>query len=198
MLILFTAGTHRSCWWWLPIFEPSGRYDFFLFCMAVYDLNQSILRLFLLLLLLFIIFIILLLFIIDIFINVYILIHYKILLYLMMNGFTDDLMLWFPGYCISIQGICHIFVMKGVEWVHSNGRHLTDYLGVGRNFNYQDNIETDDWFISHDTIKFIVKKVNHCCFSGTALQTFSLRLLGGGLVQSPKRADLFAPQELPE
>ena len=99
----------------------------------------------------------------------------------MMNGFTDDLMLWFPGYCISIQGICHIFVMKGVEWVHSNGRHLTDYLGVGRNFNYQDNIETDDWFISHDTIKFIVKKVNHCCFSGTALQTFSLRLLGGGV-----------------
>ena len=53
-------------------------------------------------------------------------------------------------------------------------------FGGGANFNYQDNIETDDRFKCHDTIKFIVKKVNHCYFSGTALQTFSLRLLGGG------------------
>ena len=34
-------------------------------------------------------------------------------------------------------------------------------------------------------MKFIVRKVNHCCFSGTALQTFSLRLLGGDRPPSP-------------
>ena len=63
-----------------------------------------------------------------------------------------------------------------------SGGHLTNYWGGGggRNFNYQENIETDHHFKCHDTIKFIVKKVNNSCFSGTALQNFSLRLLGGG------------------
>ena len=59
-----------------------------------------------------------------------------------------------------------------------SGRHLTNYWG-GEDFDCQDNIEIDDQFKCHDTIKFIVKKGNHCCFSRTALQTFSLRLLGG-------------------
>ena len=67
----------------------------------------------------------------------------------------------------------------------SSAGHLTDYWGEGANFNYQDNIETNDRFKCHDTIKFIVKKVNHCCFPGTALQTFSLRLLGGATAPSP-------------
>ena len=53
-------------------------------------------------------------------------------------------------------------------------------LGGGGDFNYQDNIETDHWFKCNDTINFIVKKVNHCCFSGTGLQIFSLILLGVG------------------
>ena len=59
---------------------------------------------------------------------------------------------------------------------------MTDFLwgGGGQNFNFPDNIETDDRFKCRDTIKFIVKKGNHCCFSGTASQTFSLRLLGAG------------------
>ena len=70
--------------------------------------------------------------------------------------------------------------------LESSGGHLTDYWGGGQNFNYQDNSETDDRFKCHDTINFIVKKVNHCCFSGTALQTFSPRLLGGdGPPRSP-------------
>ena len=63
--------------------------------------------------------------------------------------------------------------------VRYNGGHLTDYWGGGGGFNYQYNIETDDRLKCHDTIKFIFKKVSHCCFSGTELQTFSLRLLGG-------------------
>ena len=57
--------------------------------------------------------------------------------------------------------------------------------GGGRNFNYQHNIETDDRFKCHDTIKFIAKKVNHCCFSGTALETFSRILLGGTAPRPP-------------
>ena len=67
------------------------------------------------------------------------------------------------------------FEPKANQW-----RTLNRLLGGGwRNFNYQDNTETDDPFKCHDTIKFIVKKVNLCCSSGITLQTFSLRLLGG-------------------
>ena len=56
--------------------------------------------------------------------------------------------------------------------------------GGGQNFNYQDNIEIDDEFKCHDTIKFIVKKVNHCCFSRTALQIF-IEIIGGTTTLAP-------------
>ena len=86
-------------------------------------------------------------------------------------------MLWFVQ-----KAAYFLFVFKGSQqWQKLNW--LLE--GRGQNFNYQDNIEADDWFKCHDTIKFIVKKVNHCCFSGTVLQSFSLRLLGGDCPLAP-------------
>ena len=52
----------------------------------------------------------------------------------------------------------HKFIYSKQErCVITSGGNLTDYCGGGgRNFNYQDNIETDDQFKCHDTIQFIV------------------------------------------
>ena len=72
-----------------------------------------------------------------------------------------------------------ILIGSSVQLAVYSGGHLTSYWGGGQTSKYQDNIETDDRFKCHNAIKFIVKKVSHCYFSGTALQTFSLRLLGG-------------------
>ena len=44
-------------------------------------------------------------------------------------------------------------------------------------------------------MKFIVKKFNHYCFSGTALQTFRLRLLEGATAPSPPPPPVSATDE---
>ena len=75
---------------------------------------------------------------------------------------------FFSSFLILLHRSCHAYVtwmnlctLKFL-YLHFIMKYnflwtLNRLLGGGANFNYQDNVETDDRFEWHDTIKFIVK-----------------------------------------